>query len=67
MDPPEGSLHQALYNTQHNVSKCRSLVQVAEQTHPLLQRHPPVNRMRDHRNNRAHEKVVEVEGAAPHV
>ena len=44
----------------------RSLVQVAEQAYPLLQRRLPANRMREHRNKRAHEEVVVVGGAAPH-
>ena len=44
----------------------RSLVQVAEKAHPLLQRRPPANRMREYRNNRAHEEVVVGGGAAPH-
>ena len=35
-------------------------MQVAEQTYPLLQRPPPANRMREHRNYRAHEEVVVV-------
>ena len=38
----------------------------AEQPCPLLQRRPPANRMREHRNNRAHEEVVVVGTAAPH-
>ena len=67
MDPPEGPLHQAPYNTPQDVaSNPRSLVQVAEQEHPLVQRRPPANRMREHRNNRAHEEVVVGGGAAPH-
>ena len=32
----------------------------------LLQKRPPANRMRKHRNNHAHEEVVEVGGAAPY-
>ena len=61
MDLPEGPLHQALYNTPYDVgSDPRSLVQVTEQAYPLLQRRPPANRMREHRNNRAHEEVVVV-------
>ena len=32
-------------------------MQVAEQAYPLLQRLPPTNRLREHRNNRAHEEV----------
>ena len=67
MDPPEGPLHQAPYNTPQDVaSDPRSLVQVAEQAHPLVQRRPPANRMREHRNNRAHEEVVVGGGTAPH-
>ena len=67
MDSPEGSLRQAPYNTPEDVaSNPRSLVQVAEQAHPLVQRRPSANRMREHRNNRAHEEAVVVEGAAPH-
>ena len=34
--------------------------------YPLVQRRSPANRMREHRNNRAHEKVVVGGGAAPH-
>ena len=41
-------------------------MQVAKQTHPLLQGRSPANGMREHRNNRAHEEVVVVGGAAPH-
>ena len=67
MDSPEGPLRQAPYTTRRNVaSDPRSLVQVAEQAHPLLQRCPSANRMREHRNNRAHEEVVVGGGAAPH-
>ena len=56
MIPPEGPVHQASYNTPQNVaSNPRSLVPVAEQAHPLVQRRPPASRMREHRNNRAHE------------
>ena len=33
-------------------------MQVAEQAYSLLQSRPPANRMREHRNNRAHEEVV---------
>ena len=65
--PPEGPLHEAPFNTPKVVaSNPRSLVQVAEQTYPLLQRCPPANRMRDHRNNRAHEEVAVGGGAALH-
>ena len=43
--PPEGPLHQAPYNTPQDVaSNSRSLVQVAEQAHSLVQRRPPANR-----------------------
>ena len=67
MDPPEGPLRQAPFNTPENVaSNPRSLVQVTKEAHPLLQRRPPANRMREHRNNHAHEEVVVVGGAAPH-
>ena len=67
MNPPEGPLHQAPYNTTYGVaSNPRSLVQVAEQAYPLLQRRPSANRIREYRNNRAHEEVVVVGGAAPH-
>ena len=67
IDPPEGPLRQALYNTPQDVaSNPRSLVQVAEQAHPLVQRRPSANYMREHRNNRAHEEVVVGRGAAPH-
>ena len=67
MDTPKGPLHQAPYNTPQDVaSNPRSLVQVTEQAYPLLQRRPPANRMREHRNNGAHEQVVVVGGAAPH-
>ena len=50
----------------HVASNPRSLVEVTEQAHPLLQRHPPANRMPERRNNRGHEEVVVVGGAAPH-
>ena len=51
MDPLEGPLRQAPYNTPQDVaSNPRSLVQVAEQAHPLVQRRPSANRMREHRN-----------------
>ena len=43
-----------------------SLVQVAEQAHPLVQRCPSPNPMREHRNNRTHEEVVVGGGATPH-
>ena len=67
MDPPERPLHQAPYNTPCDVaSNSRSLVQVAKQTYPLLQRCPLANRMQEHRINRAHEEVVVVGGATPH-
>ena len=67
MDPPEGLLRQAPYNTPLDVAlNPRSLVQVAEQAHPLVERRPLVNQMREHRNNRAHEEVVVGGGAAPH-
>ena len=50
---------QAPYNTPQDVaSNSRSLVQVAEQVHPLVQRCPSPNPMREHRNNRTHEEVV---------
>ena len=67
MDPPEGPLRQASYNTlQEFASNPRSLVQVAEQARPLVQRRPTANRMRKHRNNRTHEKAVVGGGGAPH-
>ena len=67
IDHPEGPLRQAPYNTPQDVaSNSRSLVQVAEQAHPLVQRRPSANRMREHRNNRAHEEVVVGGDAAPH-
>ena len=67
MDPPEGPLRQAPYNTSQDVaSNPRSLVQVAEQAHPLVQTRPSANRMREHRDNRAHEEVVVGGGAVPH-
>ena len=67
INPPEGPLHQAPYNTPQDVaSNPRSLVQVAEQAHPLVQRRSPANRMREDRNNCAHEEVVVGGGAAPH-
>ena len=44
MDPPEVPLRQAPYNTPQDVaSNFRSLVQVAEQAHPLVQRRPSAN------------------------
>ena len=44
MDPPKVPLRQAPYNTPQNVaSNSRSLVQVAEQAHPLVQRCPSPN------------------------
>ena len=67
MDPLEGPVHQAPYNTPLDIaSNPRSLVQVDEEAHPLLQGRTPANRMREHRTNRAHEEFVVVRGAAPH-
>ena len=67
MDPPEVLLHQAPYNTPQDVaSNSRSLVQVADQAHPLVQRCLSANSMREHRNNRTHEEVVVGGGATPH-
>ena len=67
MDPPEVPLRQAPYNTPQDVaSNSRSLVQVAEQAHSLVQRCPSPNPMREHRNNRTHEEVVVGGGATPH-
>ena len=67
MDPPEGPLRHAPYNTSQDVaSNPRSLMQVTEQAHPLVQRRPSANRMREHRNNRAQEEVVVGGGATPH-
>ena len=67
MDPPEVPLRQAPYNPPQDVaSNSRSLVQVAEQAHPLVQRCPSPNPMREHRNNRTHEEVVVGGGATPH-
>ena len=68
MNPPEGPLRQAPYNItpQDVASNHRSLVQVAEQAHPLVQRRSSANQMREHRNNRALEEVVEDGGGAPH-
>ena len=63
----ERPLRQAPYDTPQDVaSNPRSLVQVAEQAHPLVQRRPLANRMLEHRNNLAHEEAVVGEGAAPH-
>ena len=42
------------------------LQQVAEQAHPLVQRCPSPNPMREHRNHRTHEEVVVGGGATPH-
>ena len=67
MHTPEVPLRQAPYNTPQDVaSNPRSLVHVAEQAHPLVQRRPSANQMREHRNNCAHEKVVVGGGATPH-
>ena len=67
MDPPEVPLRQAPYNTpQYVASNPRSLTQVAEQAHPLVQSRPSANQMREHQNNRAHEEVVVGGGATPH-
>ena len=67
MDPPEVPLRQAPYNISQDVaSNPTSLVQVAEQAHPLVQRRPSANQMREHQNNRAHEEVVVGGGATPH-
>ena len=67
MNPPEVPLRQAPYNTPQDVaSNPKSLVQVAEQAHPLVQRRPSANQMREHRNNRALEDVVVGGGATPH-
>ena len=41
-------------------------MQVAKQAHPLVQRRPSTNQMREHRNNRTHEDVVVGGGATPH-
>ena len=52
-------LRQAPYNTPQDVApNPSSLVQVAEQAHPLVQRRPSANQMREYRNNRGHEEVV---------
>ena len=67
MDPPAVPLRQAPYNTPQDVSSnSRSLVQVAEQAHPLVQRCPSPNPMREHRNNRTHAEAVVGGGATPH-
>ena len=67
VDPPEVPLRQAPYNPPQDVaSNSGSLVQVAEQAHPLVQRCPSPNPMREHRNNRTHEEVVVGGGATPH-
>ena len=64
--PLKGHYTKLRTTPQDVASNPRSLVQVAEQAHPLLQRRPPANRMREHRNNRAHEEVVVGGSAAPH-
>ena len=64
--PLKGHYTKLRTTPQDVASNPRSLVQVAEKAHPLLQRRPPANRMREHRNNRAHEEVVVGGGAAPH-
>ena len=52
-------LRQAPYNTPQDVApNPSSLVQVAEQAHPLVQRRPSANQMREYRNNRGNEEVV---------
>ena len=52
MDPPEMPLRQAPYDTLQDIaSNPRSLVQVTKQAHPLVQRRPSANQMREHRNN----------------
>ena len=67
MDLPERPLRQAPYNTPYDVaSNPRSLVQVAEQAHPLVQRRPSANRMQEHRKNRAHLEAVVGGRGAPH-
>ena len=67
MDPPGVPLRQAPYNTPQDVaSNSRSLMQVAEQAHPLVQRRPSANQMREHRDNRTHEEVVVGGDATPH-
>ena len=68
VDPPEVPRRQAPYNPPQDVaSNSGSLVQVAEQAHPLVvQRCPSPNPMREHRNNRTHEEVVVGGGATPH-
>ena len=55
-----------LHGLQDVASNSGSLVQVAEQAHPLVQRCPSPNPMREHRNNRTHEEVVVGGGATPH-
>ena len=57
--------HYAKLRTTHH-SNSGNLVQVAEQAHPLVQRCPSLNPMREHRNNRTHEEVVVGGGATPH-
>ena len=53
--PLKGHYAKAPYNTPQDVaSNPRGLVLVAEHVHPLVQRRPSANRMREHRNNRAH-------------
>ena len=64
--PLKGHYTKLRTTPQDVASNSRSLVQVAEKAHPLLQRRPPANRMREHRINRAHEDVVVGGGAAPH-
>ena len=67
MDPPEVPLRQAPDDTPQDVaSNPRSLVQVAEQAHPLVQRRPSANQMPEHRNTLTHEEVVVGGGATPH-
>ena len=58
--------HYAKLRTQDVASNSRSLVQVAEQANPLVQRCPSPNPMREHRNNRTLEDVVVGGGATPH-
>ena len=60
-------LRQAPYDTLQDIaSNSRRLVQVTKQAHPLVQRRPSANQMREHRNNRAHEEVVVGGGATPY-